>query len=225
MDAQRTIALGVTLTAAVALARQVRKPTSWPGRLFAHLMNSTHRDLTTWGLEHIPFEKNFTILDVGCGGGRTIQQLLALAPEGKVHGIDYAEASVAVATRTNARSIASGRADIRRGNVSNLPYPPETFDVVTAVETHYYWPNLKAGLEDIRRVLKPGGRVLIIAESYRGKPFDVADRFAMGILGGRLLTVAEHRDALLGAAYADVEVVEERQKGWICAFGTRPNGR
>jgi ubiquinone/menaquinone biosynthesis C-methylase UbiE len=77
-----------------------------------------------------------TILDVGCGGGRTIQELVARVPAGKVYGVDYASASVAVATKLNASSIASGRADVRRGNVAALPYPPETFDVLRRREAH-----------------------------------------------------------------------------------------
>ena len=218
---QGVLVVSLAVLASVALARQCRKPTWWPGRLFARLMNASHFGVTAWGLKHITFEPDFPVLDVGCGRGRTIQQLLALAPEGKVYGVDYADASVAVATKINAPAIAAGCVDIRRGSVSNLPFAPQTFDVVTAVETHYYWPNLKADLEEVRRVLKPAGRVAIIAESYRGERSAVADRFAMRLLGSRLLTTDEHRAALIAAGYADVEVFEESRRGWICAVGTR----
>jgi ubiquinone/menaquinone biosynthesis C-methylase UbiE len=118
-------------------------------------------------LTHIQIEPHFTILDVGCGGGRTIQRLLDLAPAGKVYGLDYAGASVAVATKLNRSSMGSRRTDIRRGSVSNLPYAPNTFDVVTAIETHYYWPDLSAGLSEIRRVLKPGGYVSQPSSAHR----------------------------------------------------------
>ena len=214
-----TITLAVLATGAIA--RQCRKPTWWPGRLVARIMNASHGGLTAWGLTHIPFERHFTILDVGCGGGRTIQQWRVLAPEGRVSGIDYADASVTVATKTNASSIAAGFVDIRRGSVSSLPFPPHTFDVVTAIETHYYWPDLGADLKEVRRVLKRGGCLAVIAESYRGKRFDIADRIAMRLLGGALLTIDEHREALIAAGFADVEVFEDRGRGWICAFGRR----
>src|SRR5262245_13533940 len=80
---------------------QVRKPTRWVGRLFAGIMNSSHSSLTDWGLEHVQIKKEFTILDVGCGGGRTIQKLAAIASEGKVYGIDYAKGSVAASRGKN----------------------------------------------------------------------------------------------------------------------------
>lgn len=218
---QVLLVLGLIVLASVTLARQCRKPTWWPGRLFAHVMNTSHLGVTTWGLKHIPFERHFTVLDVGCGGGRTIQQLLACAPTGRVYGVDYAEASVAVATKTNASAIAAGLVDIRRGSVSNLPFPSQMFDVVTAIETHYYWPDLEADLREVRRVLKPAGWMVIIAESYRGKRFDIADRLAMRLLSGRLLTKTQHRESLIAAGFAAVEIFEEVQQGWICAVGTK----
>ena len=56
------------------LALQVRKPTRWVGRLFLSGMNSSHSDLTDWGLTQVRIAKHSVILDVGCGGGRTIQK-------------------------------------------------------------------------------------------------------------------------------------------------------
>jgi SAM-dependent methyltransferase len=102
-------------------------------------MNASHAAVTEWGLGHIPIEKDFTFLDVGCGGGRTIDWLASRARS--VYGVDYSEASVAMAREINARAIAEGRVDIRQGSVSHLPFPNATFDVAIAVETHYYWPQ------------------------------------------------------------------------------------
>ena len=82
--------------------------------------------------------KNATILDVGCGGGETVRKLAALAPEGNVIGLDYSAASVAVSRETNAQEIESGRVQIEQGSVAVLPFSDGTFDIVTAVETHYY---------------------------------------------------------------------------------------
>lgn len=44
-----------------------------------------------------------------------------------------------------------------------LPFPDRSFDVVTVVETHYYWPDLPASLREILRVLEPGGTFALIA--------------------------------------------------------------
>jgi len=211
----------VSFGVAAAFANQCRRPTWWPGRLVLRNMNRRHSGVTDWGLSHVAVEKGFTILDVGCGGGRTIQKLAAMASTGRVCGIDYSAASVATARSLNAASTGSGRVDIQRGSVSRLPYPDATFDLVTAVETHYYWPDLPADLREILRVLKPGGKLAIIAETYRGRSFDLVYRPAMKLLRATYLTVAEHRDLLSQAGYTEVAVSEERGKGWICAVGRR----
>lgn len=171
------IAAAVLAVATVlVLLDQCRKPKGWLGRLILWTMNVRHSGVTDWGLKQVPLKKHFTILDVGCGGGRTLDKLAAVASEEKVFGIDYSAASVAAARRANARWIRAGRADIRQGSVSRLPYPDGTFDVVTAVETHYYWPDLAADLREVLRVLKPGGQLVMIAETYRGRPPGSADR-------------------------------------------------
>ena len=74
---------------------QCKKPTGLIGRLTLWRMNKSHSDLTDWGLTHTTVESRFTVLDVGCGGGRTVGKLAAMAAQGKVHGIDYSEESVA----------------------------------------------------------------------------------------------------------------------------------
>jgi ubiquinone/menaquinone biosynthesis C-methylase UbiE len=79
-------------------------------------------------------------------------------------------------------------------------------------------------LQEIRRVLKPGSRVVIIAETYKGRQFDLPFRLSMKLLRATYLTASEHRDLLAAAGYADVEIFEERAKGWICAIGRAPAG-
>ena len=212
---------GGAAAASFAIVRQCRKPSWLPGRFFAWMMNSTHYAMTQWALGHLTLASDSVVLDVGCGGGRTIQQLARLAPEGRVSGIDYSAASVAVARRTNAQAISAGRVDVRVGTVSSMPYADDSFDAVTAVETHYYWPDLVGDLREVRRVLRPGGRVVIVAESYRGKRFGAADVLVMRVLGSKLLTTEEHRAALEAAGFSDVAIFEESKKGWLCVIGNQ----
>jgi SAM-dependent methyltransferase len=212
----------VGVIAAVFLLGQVRKPSRWVGRPFLWMMNLSHSPLTTWGLEHVTIGRDFAILDAGCGGGATVSRLAAIAPEGRVFGIDFANGSVAVSRRKNAALIAAGRVDIRKASVSRLPFDADTFDLVTAIETHYYWPDLAASMREIRRVLKPGGTLIIIAESYRGSRFDALQGVVMKALKSARLSADEHRELFVAAGYSDARVIEQRGKGWICAIGRAP---
>jgi SAM-dependent methyltransferase len=202
---------------------QCRKPTGWLGRFVLSRMNSSHSKLTDWGLGHVSVGKGDTILDVGCGGGRTVSKLAAIAAEGKVYGVDYSEGSVAASKRANARGIDIGRVEIRKGSVSELPFSDGMFDLATGVETHFWWPDLPGDVREVFRVLKPGGTLVLIAEVYGGskaKAGQLAEKYASRT-GMKLLSVEEHRALLEEAGCSDVRVIEERGKGWICAVGRK----
>jgi ubiquinone/menaquinone biosynthesis C-methylase UbiE len=190
-------------------------------------MNIHHSKVTDWGLKHITIEKHDTILDVGCGGGRTVHKLAAIATEGKVYGIDYSEESVAAARRTNEQWIEVGRVEIRHASVSHLPFSDDMFDLATAVETHFFWPDLPADMREVLRVLKPGGKLIIIAEGYKGGKYDkrmqkLIEKF-VELTNMAFLSVNEHSELFSKAGYSDVQIIEEYHKGWICGIGRKPS--
>jgi ubiquinone/menaquinone biosynthesis C-methylase UbiE len=202
--------------------RQVRKPSGWLGKRIVQGMNLSHAKMTDWGLQQVTVSKNATILDIGCGGGWTVRNLAALAPEGKVIGLDYSAASVAVSRDTNAKQIEAGRVEIEHGSVQALPFPDRTFDIVTAVETHYYWPDLPANVREIWRVLKPGGTFALIAETYRGGPLRLIYSIVMPLLRAAYLSDTEHRELLSRAGFTEVATKHRSGRNWICATGRRP---
>ena len=221
--ARRIVTWAIAIGVAYLLVRQVRKPTGWFGRRVARTMNVSHARLTRWGLSHVRIEPQWQILDIGCGGGETIRSLAALATAGHVDGVDYASGSVAVARQHNAELIEAGRVAVRQASVSHLPFPDRSFDLVTAVETHYYWPDLPCDLREALRVLKPEGRVIIVAEAYKGRGMDWLYRPIMrGLLDANYLTLDEHRALLTEAGFTDVQVHAHPSRGWMCAIGVRP---
>lgn len=202
---------------------QCQKPSGWLGRLLLWNMNSRHSRLTDWGLGQVAVANNSTILDIGCGGGRTLSKLAAMAPQGKVYGIDHSEASVAASKRANARLIREGRVEVHHGPVSQLPFRQSTFGLVTAVETHFWWPDPATDMREVFRVIQPGGKLIIIAEIYKGANTPVAKMAEKHpLLGMKLLDVEEHRELFAQAGFAEIQVVTEPNKGWICGIGRKP---
>jgi ubiquinone/menaquinone biosynthesis C-methylase UbiE len=179
-------------------------------------------DVNRVGLSHVVVENGATTLDVGCGSGGTIRMLSGALPEGIFYGIDYSATSVAASRRCNARAIQSGRVDVQQADVSRLPFPDGMFDLVTAVETHYYWPDLLACMREILRVLKPAGRVVVIAESYKEASASMASSFSMRLLRAHSLTAGQHRELFMDAGFAEAEIHEEQRQGWICGVATKP---
>ena len=154
-----------------------------------------------------------------------MSKLAAIATEGKVYGLDYSKESVAVAGRVNREWIKMDRVEIREGTVSQLPFPDAAFDLITAVETHFWWPDLPAGMREILRVLKPGGTLIVIAEIYKGAQTataKLAEKY-LPLSGMALLSVDEHRELFANTGFSDVQVVAESHKGWICGIGRKPS--
>ena len=142
---------------------QCARPEGALGCVMLSFMNYTHCPLTNWGLKLVNIQDGWTILDVGCGGGFTIRRLLNRSKDAQVYGIDISEESVAKAKKVNA-DVLEKQVFVTLGSAEKLPYENEKFDLVTAVETVYFWPNLPGCLLEVRRVLKPGGKFAILVE-------------------------------------------------------------
>ena len=139
-----------------------------------------------------------------------------------MYGIDYADCSIAVSLAHNAQLIKAGRVVIQKASVSHLPFPDDTFDLVTAIEIQYYWPDLKGDMRGILRVLKPGGRLVVIAEMYKGGKCDRLKWAVMWLLRSSHLSISDHRELFTATGYVNVQILEETNKGWICGMATKP---
>jgi SAM-dependent methyltransferase len=100
-----------------------------------------------------------TALDVGCAAGHTA---LAFAPQVRaVVGIDLSTAMLAEAARlAEARGVANAR--WQEASAAAIPYPDDTFDIVTCRMVVHHFPSLAPSLAEMARVLKPGGHLLIV---------------------------------------------------------------
>ncbi|MDT8300103.1 MAG: class I SAM-dependent methyltransferase [Sedimentisphaerales bacterium] len=73
---------------------QCKEPRGRFGRFLIRGMNFGHSGLTKWGLGFIDIASDIHALDIGCGGGRTVERLAGIASDGKVVGIDYSPDAV-----------------------------------------------------------------------------------------------------------------------------------
>ncbi len=135
-------------------------PEGLPGTLLLKCMNLSHRPVSHWGMNHIAWREDMHVLDIGCGGGINVRQMLKRCPRGEVTGIDISVTSVKKSQQMNDRELGR-RCDILLSSVEQLPFSAKVFDVVTAFETTYFWPDVDRGLRECCRVLKTGGRMMV----------------------------------------------------------------
>ena len=138
-------------------------PVGKEGREVIARMNEHHAPLSDWALGQLPAIDPKDILDIGCGGGMLIGKLHQRYPCARLHGIDISEESVKATLRNN-KDI--GGLDVRKGSVSDLPFEDATFQLITAVETYFFWPDLSNDIRSAARCLVPGGVMMIVAETY-----------------------------------------------------------
>ncbi|MEY9852819.1 ubiquinone/menaquinone biosynthesis C-methylase UbiE [Leifsonia sp. EB41] len=107
------------------------------------------------------------ILDVGCGSGALLRLLCSLRPDARLTGVDPAAGMVRAAA-------ASTRAEVLRAAAEELPFADASFDLVVSSSSFSHWEDKAAGLAECRRVLAPGG-ALLLADVFttRGLPVRV----------------------------------------------------
>jgi ubiquinone/menaquinone biosynthesis C-methylase UbiE len=194
----------------VSLGEQYRCPKGPQGRLVAARMNRHHEKLTLWGLTKITVGSTFVVLDVGCGGGKTVNRLAQLTSHGKIFGIDYSPDMVEFSKRINKTLIAENRVEIVEGSVEKMGFKEAFFDLVTAFETYYFWPNLSGAFKEIRRVLKPGAKLLLVNElKYGATPAKVVEETRV-----KLYPLKEIQTLIQSIGFIGVQVFTEANSDW-----------
>ncbi len=139
------------------IAAQLRSPAGPLAKLAGWKMNSMNRDMTAATLRHLPVQPWQSILDIGFGGGLSLEMLLHSAPQGKVVGVEVSTAMLAQSRAHLWRPIQQGRLELVYGSAECLPCKDACFDHVCTVNTIYFWSDLRTGMIEIGRVLKPDG--------------------------------------------------------------------
>jgi len=184
------------------IARQAGRPTGWLGRVIARVMAVETAAANEAALDFLHLRDTDRVLEIGFGHGETIERAAERVPHGSVAGVDHSDAMVQVARRRCAALIASGRAQLHCADSTRVPFADESFDKALAVHTLYFWQPAAAHLDEIRRVLVPGGR-LVLAFRPAGTPG--ATDFPAEVYTFR--TPEEVRNLLVSADFTEIETV------------------
>jgi SAM-dependent methyltransferase len=142
------------------IARQSSRPSGWLGEIVARVMAFETEPANRLALEQLAVRAGEAVLEIGCGHGRTLARL-ARAPCAFLAGIDPSEVMVRLARKRMRRWIDAGRADVALASSAKIPHADERFDAAFAVHVVYFWNDPLGDLLEIRRVLRPGGRLLL----------------------------------------------------------------
>lgn len=194
------------------------KPEGWGGRIMLNMMNKGHESMAKWGFSHIDIKTYKRALDIGCGGGVNIKKMLLENSDIHVSGIDYSEVSVQKSKNVNLKAIKMGRCEIRQGNVMKLPYAMANFDLVTAFETIYFWPDINEAFKGIYAVLEVGGKFLICNET--NGEIKEHEKWIERIEGMKIYNCEQLENALKYAGFIKIDI-HKSENGWLCAVAQK----
>lgn len=105
----------------------------------------------------LPLEDGSRVLDVGTGTGLQLRAVHQRQPAAQLFGLDLSEPAIAAARK----ALADLEVDLRAGSIAGTDYPEDFFDIVTCNASLSYWENPRECLDEIYRILKPGGQALL----------------------------------------------------------------
>ena len=200
------------------LGDQFQCPKGRQGKLVAKMMNLHHAKLTLWGLSKVAIDSDHVVLDVGCGGGKTVNKLAELVPKGKVFGIDHSIDMINFSKKINNKLIGQNRVEIIECSVEKMSFEDNFFDLVTAFETYYFWTNFPAALKEIKRVLKPGKKLLLVNELMHG----ITSAKVIKETHVKLYPLEEISDIMLSVGFEDIQIFKKTRPPWNAVIANKP---
>jgi ubiquinone/menaquinone biosynthesis C-methylase UbiE len=199
-----------------AMVAQFHRPHGIGGRAAGWVMahRESNRRRNVWAAGLLDVQPDDRVLELGFGPGIAIEALARRATNGVVVGIDHSEVMVRQARRRNAAAVRAGRVDLRLGNAETLPHFEEQFDRILAVNSLMFWDDPVARLEELRGILRPGGRIAI---AYQPRGPNSTDETAAE--AGRELAT---QFSAAGLTDVRVETLELQPTNVVCVLGVRP---
>ncbi len=182
-------------------------------------MRRHHRALQEFAMAHFTLPAGGRILDIGCGGGDFLAEMLRRAPDSHFFGVDHSPLSVKKSSSRNHKAVVQGKVEIVEGGVSALPFGCDFFDLVTASETVYFWPDPPNDFHEVARVLKPGG---VFALCCNATDKEAARKYTDRIEGMTVHTKEELVALFTNAGFHDVTCHADPDTGMFCATGRKP---
>lgn len=189
------------------------KPEGFFGKMMVNSMNSGHAKVSDWGISNFPDIKPERIVDLGCGGGRNTKVFLKKYPDAHVTAMDYSDISVAATEKLNNEEIQNGRCKVIEGNVKNIPLPDKEFNLATAFETIYFWPNLEKCFKEVYRILKHDSYFIITNEA--DGETDKDKNWENTIDNMKIYKIDEICAMLKNAGFTSVSVRRMEKNSWV----------
>ena len=197
----------------MGIEKQGSKPTGFIGKIVGLMMNKYHTSFYVDYFKNKLPEDNSKILDIGCGGGKFLKYLSGINNSYMLYGLDHSPEMVVLSKKINKQAVTQGRLKIIQGSATNISTENNYIDLVTAFETVQFWPDIEKSFIEIARILRNGGRFIIINRF----PPEESKWWKMA----KIKSEKDYRDKLENVGFERVTIDLEFKNGWIVVNATK----
>jgi SAM-dependent methyltransferase len=137
-----------------------------PTKMFGAIMEVFNAPAYALALSLVEQAPHAAVLEIGFGSGRFLELLLKRHKTMRACGVDPTPAMLELARRKPGLKRAGDRADLRLGEASRLAWPDAYFDAVLAIHSFQFWSPPETCVAEVRRVLKPGARLILVLRDH-----------------------------------------------------------
>jgi ubiquinone/menaquinone biosynthesis C-methylase UbiE len=182
------------------------------GQLGGVIMACSTRLRNQWTLSLLTIQPSEQILEVGFGPGTLIEEMATKITKGRIVGIDMSPLMLEQASKRNAVAIREGRVSLQYGSALALPFADGTFDKALSANSIHIWSDQLAGIKEMRRVLKPGGELVIVLQPVWARTDDEVKSIGEDLV--KLLTQ-------VGLRHTRLEFKPMKPKSSVCVLGIK----
>jgi len=166
-----------------------------------------------------PVEQGGKIVDLSCGSGLMSRRLVGSGRYERVLALDYSEEMLKETSRRfSAQGLSTDRLTLVRADAAMLPLQTDSIDALHAGAAMHCWPRLEQSLEEVKRVLRPGGRFFATTFYEGALPGQQAQMQQPGSGSMRFFKDESELTELLVRAGFDASLVDVRREGRACAI-------
>jgi ubiquinone/menaquinone biosynthesis C-methylase UbiE len=188
------------------VANQLRKPNGVFGQKIASNMNIGNAVLNRNTIVALDLKGNEVVLEIGMGNGFFVREIASVNNAVNYIGCDFSQLMVDESVKLNEDLIRQGRAKFYLNNGHDLPFDNNSFDKVFTINTIYFWDNPALILAEIKRVLKPGGDIIIA-----GRPKQVMQTYPFVKFGFQLYEKEDVANLLAENGFTINAMVEKEE--------------
>ena len=142
-------------------------PHGFWGGVFGWFMDRRNGRAHEFALRRLDVQNADSILEIGFGTGRLVRKIAKAVPDVRIGGVDPSALMLRTAEKRTKKFRKKGRVDLKLGDAPALPWPDSHFDKAAALHCFHFWNDPVHDIAEVRRVLKPGGLLLLILRAHK----------------------------------------------------------